>query len=74
MVSVMWPKWVAWLIAIAVLLNVVLSIVLWSQLSALRASLSTKNLPVRNRAELEEAFRAGTINRDQYEKLKAQLS
>jgi len=65
---------VAWLIAIAILLNLVLSITLWAQLSALRESLGSKALAVRNRTELEEAFKAGSISRDQYEKLKAQLS
>lgn len=74
MVSVEWPRWAAWLIAIAVVLNLVLSITLWSQLSALRAILATRNLPVRNRTELEEAFRAGSINREQYDRLKGQLS
>ena len=74
MISVEWPKWVAWAIAIAIVLNLVLTVSLWAQLSALRSAVMTRNHPVRNRAELEEAFRAGSINREQYERLKAQLS
>jgi len=74
MASVEWPRWVAWLMVIAVLLNLGVGVFLLAQLQALREAVGSRNLGVRSRAELEEAFKAGTINRDTYERMKARMS
>ncbi|MBP2017851.1 putative membrane protein [Symbiobacterium terraclitae] len=73
MVGVMWPKWVAWLLAIAILLNLLISLVVWARVNSLSGLLGGKSA-YRNRAELEEAFRSGAVSREEYERLKARLS
>jgi len=64
----------AWLIAIAIVLNLVISAIVWARVNSLAAKLTAEKPPYRNRAELEEAFRSGAVSRHDYERLKTQLS
>ena len=73
MTSVTWPTWLAWLLAIAIVLNLVIGWTLLARLNNLENRLGGKS-PYRNRAELEEAFRSGAVSREEYERLKARLS
>lgn len=73
MTSLPWPTWVARLIPIAILLNLVISAIVWARVNALYSRLGER-APYRNRSELEEAFRSGAVSREEYERLKAQLS
>lgn len=75
MTAVHWPSWVAWLLAIAILLTLFFVWGLVGQLSAMRQALGQgQGGGIRSRKELEEAYVAGRISRDAYERLKARLS
>ncbi|WP_374713061.1 SHOCT domain-containing protein [Symbiobacterium terraclitae] len=71
--GVVWPTWVARLIPIAILLNLVICAIIWARVNALFHRLAER-APYRNRSELEEAFRSGAVSREEYERLKARLS
>lgn len=77
MIAVTWPTWMAWLLAIAILLTLFFVWSLIGQLTAMQATLRSAgmagNMGLRSRRELEEAYTAGAINRDAYERLKGRL-
>lgn len=78
MTAVQWPTWVAWLFAIAVLLTLFMVWTLMGQVAALRAALAAagtgQGQGPRSRKELEEAYAAGSLSRDAYERLKGRYS
>lgn len=58
------PSWLQWLVLLAV-------IWLWIQVGMLQTGLTATKIRVRfsNRAEVEQAYSKGTINRDEYEQI-----
>lgn len=70
------PKWLSWLLVIAILVTPVLLVWLMVQMRAVLIGLGLLNPTggFRSRTELEEAFRAGTITREDYERIKVRLS
>ncbi|MFZ5825206.1 MAG: hypothetical protein ACOY94_12835 [Bacillota bacterium] len=77
MTAVMWPTWIAWLLAIAILITLFFVWTLTGQVTALRGAMRSAgvggNTSPRTRKELEAAYTAGAINRDAYERLKGRL-
>ena len=63
------PDWLQWLVLLAV-------IWLWIQVGMLQASLTATKIKARfsNRDEVEKAYAKGSINRDEYERLKGRFS
>lgn len=79
MTVVQWPTWVAWLLAIAILLTLFFVWGLTGQVAALRNAIrqaggGANRGTIRSRKDLEEAYAAGSISRDAYERLKGRLS
>jgi uncharacterized membrane protein len=73
-----WPAWLAWLLIIAILLTLILVWSLCWQVSALRGALQRAGMgqsggAIRSRKELEDAYTAGAISRDAYERMKGRL-
>lgn len=76
MTALTWPTWIAWLLAIAILITLFFVWSLTGQLAALRGALRSAGVSgtgPRTRQELEAAYTAGAINRDAYERLKGRL-
>ncbi len=78
MTTVTWPTWVAWLIGLAILLTLFLVWSMVQQVGGLRRQVlaATSRGPgeIRSRRELEEAYTAGRINREAYERLREHLT
>ncbi len=69
-----WPNWAVWVILIAVLVSLVMNFVLLKRVNDLHTKYFAPPVPYRNRDELEAAFRAGEIDRAEYEQLKRKIS
>lgn len=64
--------WYPWIVLVLLVYLVFMVSALQAQVAALRGG--GAGAGPRNRQELEEAYKAGTIGRDQYERLKARMS
>ncbi|MFZ5814293.1 MAG: hypothetical protein ACOY93_03205 [Bacillota bacterium] len=76
MTAVQWPTWIAWLLAIAVVLTLLLLWALLGRVASIGGALREAGISpnaFRSRRELEAAYTAGTITRDAYERLKGRL-
>lgn len=79
MTAVQWPTWLAWILAIAILLTLFFVWGLAGQVAGIREMLRQAGIgqsggSIRSRKELEDAYTAGAISRDAYERLKGRLS
>lgn len=75
MTAATWPNWFSWLLAIAILLTLFFVWSLLGQVASLRRALNQAGMgPFRSRKELEEAYAAGAVSREAYERLRGEFS
>lgn len=78
MTAIAWPTWLAWLLAIAIVLTLFFVWTVSAQVAATRNALRQAGIgnvagSFRSRKELEQAYTAGAVSRDAYERLKGRL-
>lgn len=78
MIVTPWPNWVSWLLLISVVLTLVIAWMLSRSVGRVQhaladAGIGRTNTPARTRAELEEKYVRGTVDREVYDRWKHRL-